>query len=195
MANFLQAHKITMSHEGGWANNPADSGGMTYKGIAYNFNPGWPGWLLVSGANKKHGGNAKLINAELAVNQNLQNSVLQFYKQNYWDVNHLDQVINQRIASELYDTGVNMGVGTAAQFVQRSLNLLNNRGRLYPDIDVDGKIGPVTLDLINSHPNPTHLLICLNGFQFMRYADNAEKKESQEQFMNSWLGRVSFSVL
>jgi lysozyme family protein len=40
----------TMKHveemEGGWANNPADSGGETFRGIARNFHKSWPGWAI-----------------------------------------------------------------------------------------------------------------------------------------------------
>ncbi|MDR1034997.1 MAG: hypothetical protein LBT40_00015 [Deltaproteobacteria bacterium] len=32
--------------EGGWANNPADSGGETFRGIARNFHKSWPGWAI-----------------------------------------------------------------------------------------------------------------------------------------------------
>lgn len=37
MAIFNSAFKITMGNEGGYANNPDDSGGETYAGIARNF--------------------------------------------------------------------------------------------------------------------------------------------------------------
>lgn len=47
MADFNKAHLEVMGNEGGYANNPADSGGETYKGIARKFHPAWPGWKMV----------------------------------------------------------------------------------------------------------------------------------------------------
>lgn len=39
MADFDKAHLEVMGNEGGYANNPVDAGGETYKGIARKF---WP---------------------------------------------------------------------------------------------------------------------------------------------------------
>jgi len=47
-------------------------------------------------------------------------------------------------AEEAVDSGVNAGTARAARWFQESLNLLNNDGRDYPDVDVDGRIGPAT---------------------------------------------------
>jgi lysozyme family protein len=115
-----------------------------------------------------------------------------FYKKHFWDVNRLDQVSNQSIANEMFDTGVNCGIVVAANFLQRSLNLLNRNGKNYPDLIVDGKIGPVTLGVLNRHPSPKNILKCLNGFQFHWYVLICERDKSQEEFFNGWLERVSF---
>ncbi|MBC7912857.1 MAG: hypothetical protein H7Y07_01930, partial [Pyrinomonadaceae bacterium] len=47
MANFDLAYKITMHNEGGYANDPQDNGGETWKGVARNFCPKWAGWVIV----------------------------------------------------------------------------------------------------------------------------------------------------
>ncbi|WP_446039228.1 putative peptidoglycan-binding domain-containing protein [Streptomyces sp. SID1121] len=49
------------------------------------------------------------------------------------------------IALKLFDVAVNMGGGTAAKFLQRVLNVLNRRQADYPDMTVDGAIGPKTV--------------------------------------------------
>jgi lysozyme family protein len=53
--------------------------------------------------------------------------------------------LSERIAEELVDTGVNMGPPVAAMMLQRSLNALNGQGKYYPDIAVDGDVGPGTI--------------------------------------------------
>src|ERR1035441_4044145 len=49
VADFNAAHQQVMGNEGGYANNPADAGGETYKGIARKFWPQWCGWKYVDG--------------------------------------------------------------------------------------------------------------------------------------------------
>ncbi len=36
-----------LSHEGGYANHPADKGGETYRGISRKANPNWEGWKYI----------------------------------------------------------------------------------------------------------------------------------------------------
>ncbi len=55
MADFDIAYRLTMKHEGGYANNKADRGGETYRGIARKFWSGWIGWPLVDDAKKQPG--------------------------------------------------------------------------------------------------------------------------------------------
>jgi lysozyme family protein len=184
MADFKTAYKITMAHEGGWANNPADTGGETWKGIARKKHPDWPGWQLIDKA--KQGD----FPANLNSIPNLQNLVEMFYKVKFWDYLKLDQVNNQKIANELFDTSVNMGQGIAALFLQRSLNVSNRNGKDYAELQVDGNIGPVTINTLNNHPRQEQVLKLLNTLQGARYISICEANPSQEIFLNSWLSRV-----
>lgn len=184
MADFKTAYKITMTHEGGYANNPADTGGETWKGIARKKHPDWQGWQLIDKA--KHGD----FPANLYSIPNLQNLVESFYKVKFWDYLKLDQVNNQKIANELFDTSVNMGQGIAALFLQRSLNVSNRNGKDYAELQVDGNIGPVTIATLNNHPRPEQVLKLLNTLQGARYISICEANPSQEIFLNSWLSRV-----
>jgi lysozyme family protein len=184
MADFKTAYKITMAHEGGYANNPADTGGETWKGIARRKHPDWPGWQLVDRAKT---GN---FPANLASYPNLQTLVEMFYKVKFWDYLKLDQINNQKIANELFDTAVNMGQGIAALFLQRSLNVSNRNGKDYPDLQVDGNVGSITVNAVNNHPRPDQLFKLINTLQGARYIGICEANPSQEIFLNSWLSRV-----
>jgi lysozyme family protein len=184
MADFKTAYKITMAHEGGYANNPADTGGETWKGIARKKHPDWPGWTIID---KAKNGN---FPANLHSVSGLQDMVESFYKVKFWDYLKLDQVNNQKIANELFDTSVNMGQGIAALFLQRSLNVSNRNGKEYADLQVDGSIGPVTINTLNSHPRQEQVLKVLNTLQGARYISICEANPSQEIFMTSWLSRV-----
>src|SRR5688500_14155039 len=98
MADFKTAYKITMAHEGVYANNPHDSGGETWKGIARKKHPDWSGWSIVDQWKIKAGFPASLNNAP-----GLQDLVWQFYKKEFWDGLNLDQINDQRIVNELFD--------------------------------------------------------------------------------------------
>ena len=128
MADFLQAHKLTMKIEGGYSNDKDDKGGRTYKGIASASAPKWQGWPIIEAIIQRVGEDADKINVDAEKNETLQALVLKFYKTEYWDSLCLDQLSDQRVADELYDTGVNMGTGRASLFFQRVLNTINRNG-------------------------------------------------------------------
>jgi lysozyme family protein len=189
MAKFELAYDLMMGHEGGYANNPADTGGMTYKGIARNFNPGWGGWAAVDAA-RKQSGVASILDKILGSNAELQADVLKFYKLNYWDVNRLDAVFDQELANKLFDIGVNMGVKKAALMWQEALNLTNQNGRAYADTAIDGIVGSQTITLTNAHFRPKLLLLLLKGLQSERYINIMRNNPTQEVFAQSWFSRV-----
>lgn len=186
MADFKTAYKITMAHEGGYANNPNDSGGETWKGIARKKHPDWPYWATIDHYKQKPDFPANLVDAP-----GLQQGVELFYKIKFWDYLKLDQIGNQKIANELFDTAVNMGQGIAALFIQRSLNVSNRNGKDYPDLQIDGNVGSITVNAVNNHPRPDQLLKLLNTLQGAKYIGICEANPSQEIFLNSWLSRVS----
>lgn len=190
MANFNIAYQITSAVEGGYSNNPSDNGGETWKGIARKMHSSWSGWELVD----KHKQEPDFP-SNLYKDADLQNRVLSFYKASQWDVLKLDQVNSQSIANELYDTGVNMGLSTAAKFLQRSLNVLNrsySSSPLFPDLTVDGLIGSKSLSALNSlSSDDTKVLYkLLNALQGERYILLCEASQSQEQFIRGWASRV-----
>lgn len=189
MADFNMAYQKSMKIEGGYANDPDDSGGETWKGIARKYHPDWSGWSIVDRItlNRTKAEFEHLLFAD----KDLQERVLNFYKGIFWDVMKLDSVKNQAIAEEMFDSGINMGDEVVVEFLQKALNATNRNGRDYPDIDEDGKMGNQTLSVLNEHPRPIQVLKLLNCQQGTRYMDICRKKPSQEKFMTSWLSRVA----
>lgn len=186
--NFTQAYRLIISgHEGGYSNHPADKGGETYRGIARLKNPHWLGWTVID----KYKQAGKLSDENLAADTALQNLVLSFYKSEYWDKFKGDDINSSKTAIELFDIAVNMGVSTAVRFLQQSINILNKNGKLWPEINEDGIMGPNTLQITNQCPEVS-LLKCLNGLQFIRYWNLCTKDKSQEVFMHGWLYRITF---
>ena len=114
MANFEEAYQKTCKFEGGWANNDGDSGKETYKGISRVANPNWSGWAIVDSYKKKSN-----FPKNLDSDKKLQLLVKECYKINYWNQVWGDRIKNQKVANDIYDTAVNMGVSTSIKLSQR----------------------------------------------------------------------------
>jgi len=158
--------------EGGYVNDPDDSGGETNYGITEE----------VARENGYHDPMIDLPR-ELAFD---------IYAKRYWDIVCGDDLVNlsEAIAEEVVDTGVNMGVGRAAEFLQRSLNVLNWGGDLYADIVVDRNIGPATINALATYllyREESAMLKALNCLQGAFYIELAEPREKDESFLYGWL--------
>lgn len=186
MADFKKAYEVVKANEGGYANDPDDTGGETYKGISRNNWPKWKGWAMVDAAKKDPMG----FKLAMETNSRLQFAVLEFYKVNFWDVLKLDHVKSEAIATELFDTAVNLGSDKAGEFLQMVLNGTNRNGKDYADIPEDGKIGPLTVQTLNGHKRPGEVLKLLNCLQGVHYLTICRKRPVNEKFMSSWLSRV-----
>lgn len=167
-----------LGKEGGYVNNPADKGGPT-------------NWGITQAVARAHGytGDMKDLTRSQALN---------ILESDYWVGPRFDQVsqVNNAIAVELTDTGVNMGPSVAAKFLQRSLNVFNNQGKLYADIVADGQIGPRTITALRSflsargRDGEKVMLKALNSLQGARYIELAESRVANETFAYGWFERV-----
>lgn len=187
--SFRCAYNFTMGHEGGYANHPDDKGGETYKGIARVYWPQWEGWERVDALKPDDGA--------MAADEALQTAVESFYKANFWDPWWGDQVsaFSHECATEVFDTGVNMGVKHGVKFLQRALNLMNRAEHLFNDLTVDGIMGPNTLkglELVvgEGDDSVAALWTWMNVLQGMRYIEIMERDDSQESFARGWSKRV-----
>ncbi len=115
--NFEACLRITLTHEGGWADHPSDPGGATMKGITIGTYAGWKG--------------RKVTKAELRAISDAE--VAAIYRKKYWDVVRGDD-LPAGLDLVAFDGAVNSGPSRGAKWVQAAL-----------EVSQDGKIGPVTL--------------------------------------------------
>lgn len=171
---FEVAFTRTMKHEGGYVNDPFDPGQETFCGISRFYWPNWEGWIVIDN---------HIPDETYGTDETLTQLVKCFYRENFWDRVQGDMVapLSLEVACELFDTAVNLGVADAIRFMQSSLNMLNQYGTTYPDIQTDGKLGPVTLETLdrylNTQPglpeeNEQILSNCMNGEQYIAYKEN-----------------------
>jgi lysozyme family protein len=162
--------------EGGYVNHPSDRGGPTNYGITE----------AVARAHGFSGSMRNLPRSEAAA----------IYKRLYWLRPRFDQVAKRSVAvaSELFDSAVNMGPAVAATFLQRALSALNRDRQDYADLVPDGRIGPATLaaldkflELRGKAKVETVLLKALDALQGERYIRLAERRPANEAFLYGWL--------
>jgi lysozyme family protein len=189
MAEFDLAYAKTSAHEGGYAKDPIDRGGETYRGIARLRHPGWAGWERID-AHKRKGA----FPDNLAADRTLQARVRTFYRSVFWDRCRGDELADQALANELYDSAVNLGVRRAVRFLQSSLNLLNRNQRDYADLIEDGWFGRKTLAaldaLLKKDRNSEALVKMMNIHQGARYIEIMAADPGQERFARGWIRRA-----
>ncbi len=182
MAKFNIAFDSTMGHEGGYANNPNDRGGETYKGIARKYWPKWGGWVILDKITPHTTAN---INKVAGSNVALQQAIRGFYQSNFWDNIKLTDISDQQLANNVFDFGVNGGTGRAARFLQMAAN----KASTCEDVVVDGAIGLKTTGLVNSL-NAKAVYEAYNVLKKAHYDSEIENNPSQAQFKNSWYSRI-----
>jgi hypothetical protein len=116
----------------------------------------------------------------------------------YWFAINLEKINNQKIATEIFDSSVNVGPRQAVLIAQLSLDYLGET------LAIDSDMGPETMGLLNKwgKKDPQTLFKVLNGFQFVHYAclvdeglidilkDRVQGDKKQQKFAAGWMKRI-----
>jgi lysozyme family protein len=200
MSDFFLAYHATLDFEGLYSCDPQDSGGETWKGISRRNWPMWQGWKIVDEV--KRNTTPGQLNMALNVDEELDEMVCKFYQEVFWNNLSLDAIDEQEIAVEIFDTAVNQGLNTGARFFQHALNLLNNNGRYYGELEPDGDIGSDTVQAYNAYMltknipgrsrerNIRTLLKVMNWLQLQKYIEICESRPDQEVYLYGWINRT-----
>lgn len=173
-----------LAREGGekYTNHPSDRGGPTKWGVT----------AATLGQYRRLGRAATPAEVQALT----RDEAAALYESEYWVKPGYARIepLSERIAEELLDTGVNMGVGVPGRWLQRALNALNRQGRDYRDIDVDNAIGNGTRDALaalirvrGKAGAEDAVLKLLNALQAVRYLELSENRTKNEDFMYGWL--------
>lgn len=164
-----------VKREGGYVDHPDDTGGATCWGITEKLARRWG----YAGAMK-----------DLPVEE-----ARRIYRDEFINGVRFNEILalHEHIGEEVIDTGVNMGQEVAATLLQRSLNALNLKGEMFPDIAVDGHVGDGTIAALKSFlakrggEGAAVLLKTLNCLQGARYVELCEKRGKNESFLYGWM--------
>lgn len=172
--------------EAGYVDHKDDLGGATNKGITE---------AVATKHEKKlrelfgWDGDMRTLTDEMA---------MYIYTEDYWRVLHLDAIseLEPLLADKLFDIGINAGTARAGMWLQIYLNVANQKGTLYPDLEPDGLVGPMTLGRLKDYlakrgkkamPRLLKAMLCKQGAHYMNIS---EGREANETFFYGWMARL-----
>ena len=163
MADFNKAIKFVLKNEGGYSDHPVDEGGPTNWGITMQTLSHW---------------RKATCSAEDVMNLS-STEAIEICREEYWNRLMLNMADDDVIATILFDSGVNRGIGTAVIDIQRALR-----------IHADGMMGPQTIRAINFMTPRIGL-----SMEFIKLAQRAyikivQAKPAQLVFLNGWILRT-----
>lgn len=164
--------------EGGYVNDPNDSGGETMYGITKRT-ARYYGYY----------GDMKDLSKNLA---------REIYVKMFIIDRGYDKIANisEQVAGEMLEAEVNVRPRRPIIWLQRILNAANIQQKLYEDLEVDGHAGPKTCsalyDLLNYRgkgEGEKFIIACLNHLQGAYYLERCEVREMNEKFFYGWIMR------
>lgn len=160
--NFDSSFAKVIESEGGYSNDPLDTGGETNLGVT---KAAWSAYL----GRPVQDGEMKALTVDV---------VKPFYKQLYWDKVNGDN-LPKGLDYVAFDFAVNAGPAQAVKFIQRGVGVKD-----------DGVIGPVTLSKI-AQANTRMLILGFTNQKELFYRNIVARKPEQNRFLKGWLTRVS----
>ena len=156
LTTFNEIIEKVLEHEGGYVNDPHDRGGETNFGITKKFYP------------------------DVDIKNLTKEQAKHIYHTDYWRRGKCDE-IPSRLRHIYFDMLVNFGKRGAVKVLQRAANAKNK-----DKIDVDGGLGPATLNAIQNLE-----LERVRAYRVLRFANLVIKKPEQERFWFGWFRRAT----
>lgn len=161
--------------EGGYVNDPSDSGGETKYGITV--------------------ATARACGITKPIIDLTEHDAFAIYEQKYWDAVNADELfkVDARLAQTVVDYAVHSGPNLACKTLQRLLNTLNNAQSLFDDLSIDGVIGGRTISALHEYAekrNMKYLIVTYDAMRINFLVELVERREKDERFLYGWLKRV-----
>lgn len=157
---FLRALEKTLAFEGGYVNNPLDSGGATNYGITQKT---YDGWRTTTGQPQRPVDDIGDIEVQA------------IYLENYWTPCHCDD-LPEPLSHLVFDMAVNCGPWNAKLSLQQAVSVRQ-----------DGVIGPATVQAVNATPNVALKFLKRRGAYV---SEIVQSRPMQAVFLPGWLNRI-----
>jgi len=158
---FEKALKRILKHEGGYVNDPIDSGGMTNLGVTKRVWEEFVGHPV----------------SEADMRALTPEKVGSMYKLKYWNSSYCE-VLPKGLDYVVFDFAVNAGTGRSVKTLQQAIGCV-----------ADGVIGPKTMAAIND-AEPKDLIAKFSDARADFYQGIVARKPDQARFIKGWLNRV-----
>lgn len=162
MSNFIKTTDYTLQNEGGFTNNPADTGGPTNWGITQTTFE-------------------RFLRDEVTVSQMkamTRDDALAVYKSLYWSPLGLDGIVDDDVATAIFDVAVNRGPHPAIRYAQEASK-----------IPVDGLMGPLTAEAINKI-SKNNFLVRFTTLVQASYIELVDASPARVVFLAGWSARA-----
>lgn len=180
MANFDTAIDYVLGNEGGFVDNPNDSGGATNFGLSLRFLKSLSDEKL-----RRYGifdspeGLGIGVVRELTLDQ-----AKLIYRGEFWDCLPLEKVEAQTLANYLLDMAVHHGIAQATKLVQRGSWAVYHT---YGYLKADGVMGSKTLEVLNDLGTSFLPVLIAMRASFCRLI--AEIRPKDRENLDGWLKR------
>lgn len=165
--SFDDAFKFTLQNEGGYGNDKADHGGPTNFGITQDDLSRW-----------RHQPASAQDVKEMSLHE-----AKAIYEAWYWRAVGCDKITSKAIAICMFDFSVLRGISIPPRYAQA---ICNNHGA---GLVLDGKIGPKTLQAINSL-DPMDFVSEFSAKARNGFLGIVARRPSQVRFLKGWLARA-----
>lgn len=165
--NIDDAFAYLLVDEGGYTNDPNDSGGPTNWGITQGD---YSRWLKRPASIPEVRAMTKKV-AE------------QIYSDYYWMPMGLDKIVDSKKATALFDVGVVCGIYQGQIMAQRACNSIG--AGLVPD----GHIGPLSIQAINQAA-PSLFIRDMSSQVESRFRGIVANNPKDEVFLRGWVARA-----
>lgn len=153
--------------------------GYTFFGIYEKAHPTWKGWAEVKSVLKVQP-DLKSAGIKLMQSQSLKDSVVKFYKEQFWDKARLDEITSDTIAQEVFIFMVNVGPAVAIKRAQRLAGCTE-----------DGSVGPMTIKALNAL-NPIDFDLEFDVLEKEYYSKLIQEKPYLGINKNGWFNRADY---
>ncbi len=107
---------------------------------------------------------------------------MSFYQSNYWNKAPYANLTSQEVATKLFDMHVNLGLVAAVTIAQHALG--------FQSADVDGNMGPMTVNAINA-ATPAPFLAAMINLITTHYKLLESKNPRLMAFDKGWMARAN----
>ena len=178
MADFNKSMVTILEHEGGYVNNPNDPGGATNYGISMRF--------LADQQNMGDFDGDGDLDIEDIKNMTVEQAT-EVYRTCWWDKYNYGAIVDQTIATKVFDLSVNMGAKRAHILLQTALNKAFGL-----KLTEDGILGKATMGVINACSDDTEQTLltayCDEAYGF--YQRIIAKNPKLKVFEKGWKRRA-----